>query len=103
MFGVKYIRNELYIPNRSKGITYIKNLLKDEFDIINKNIKVDGKVTNGFKGLKLKSNVQHAQPKIELSDNTLNSIFEYNNSDSLFKEIGVECDAAHRFDNGVEY
>ena len=81
LFTVKYIRNELYIPNRSKGITYIKNLLKDEFDIINKNIKIDGKVTNGFKGIKLK------QVKTTKKED---SLYNYDKATSFLESIADE-------------
>lgn len=63
---------------------------------------INGKLTKvkKFIGIRLASNYNSASTFI---DNITTKAKEIDDSDSFFKELGVECDAAHRFDAGVEY
>ena len=53
-----------------------------------------------FIGIRLASNYNSPSTFI---DNMTTNDKEIDDTDSFFKELGVECDAAHRFDEGVEY
>lgn len=62
---------------------------------------INGKLTKvkKFIGIKLASNYNSASTFID----NITSNKEIDDTDSFFKELGVECDAAHRYDQGVEY
>lgn len=63
---------------------------------------INGKLTKvkNFIGIKLASNYNSPSTFI---DNITTNDKEIDDTDSFFTELGVGCDAAHRFDAGVEY
>ena len=106
LFNLKKVDlNKYEIPTRGSGTQWWKFL--QFFKSLGLKYKTTTQIINGkltkvkkFIGIKLASNYNSASSFI---DNITTNNKEIDDSDSFFKELGVECDAAHMYDKGVEY
>lgn len=106
LFDLKKTGIDTYeINTRGKGTQWWKflqyvNTTNCKYKTTTSNI--NGKLTKvkKFIGIRLANNYNSASTFI---DNLTTNDKEIDDSDSFFTELGVGCDAAHRFDKGVEY